>query len=319
MGFEGIKLDALYYDDPGSTPGKNPAEVLHAILRSWEGYNLSSIDTRNTTVHAWGPDMIDFLADCNTTEISVPPWREWAGQLDCMVPWERPNFRARSAFVKASGLGQVLSADYRAGQLTSTAVDALRESIEGAPNNLDTINLDLYGGKISDIPADATAFPHREGTLFHIQAYSSWSKAQGQEGSTISKEWLDNIATTIFPYTSGYAYRNYPSETQPSWPQAYFAGNVKRLIQQKSLYDPSGMFSSYTQSIPVVPKSCPGTGQDASWWIPVHVAVTSLAAVVVVCIAAIALVRLRRRCKESSRARQRPLEIRLIVDHYQEI
>jgi len=104
--------------------------------------------------------------------------------------------------------------------------------------------VDLYGGgqsAISAVPANATAFAHRDAFL----VYQLYASAPGlvppypEDGIA----FVDGMVSTLVPDPTG-AYPNYidPTLTQSEWRQLYFGAHVKRLEQIKREVDPGNVF-----------------------------------------------------------------------------
>jgi len=123
-----------------------------------------------------------------------------------------------------------------------------------------------YGGKMHEISASKTPFPHRKGNLFLIEYLTSW----GEDGIEANNLYL-NMAKTFYEFMTPYVsnspreaflnYRdlnigaNYPSNATTkvdiarSYGIKYFRGNFDRLVHVKSKVDPHNFFR-YEQSIP---------------------------------------------------------------------
>ncbi|CAL9016051.1 unnamed protein product [Prunus brigantina] len=128
-----------------------------------------------------------------------------------------------------------------------------------------------YGGRMSEISASETPFPHRKGNLFEIQYLVFWNDDKETEKNI---GWLRRLYASMAPYVSKSpraAYLNYrdldldfqqdlgrnhdanTSYAQASiWGLKYFKGNFRRLVHVKTLVDP-GNFLRNEQSIPVLP------------------------------------------------------------------
>jgi len=108
---------------------------------------------------------------------------------------------------------------------------------------------DSYGGKIADVAADATAFPHRAGTLFCIQYYSSWTHAADTPTHLAQ---VANVAAAMRSHLPGgpASYVNYCDLDLPNYAAAYWRGNLARLVTVKQQYDPDNLFH-HAQSVPV--------------------------------------------------------------------
>jgi FAD/FMN-containing dehydrogenase len=110
-----------------------------------------------------------------------------------------------------------------------------------------TVVCDPYGGAISRVPADATAFAHRAGTLFGLQYVTQWDDPSHTESRL--KDMHDAYAA-MRPYMSGSAYVNYCDIDLDNWADAYWGQNLPRLKQIKAKFDPDNVFR-HAQSVPL--------------------------------------------------------------------
>jgi len=143
--------------------------------------------------------------------------RRWAGCADggCGdVP--RASFDASSIYV-----ARPLSARGRRAFLA--AADA------GA-----TLILDAYGGAINRVPADATAFVHRD-ERFSVQILSYAPIAT-------ARRRVRRARALIAPFGGGGAYQNYADLDLRSPRRAYYGANLGRLRSIKAAVDPDGRF-----------------------------------------------------------------------------
>jgi hypothetical protein len=121
-----------------------------------------------------------------------------------------------------------------------------------------------YGGRMSEISESATPFPHRAGNIYKIQQLVYW-----EEEETAASErhirWIRRLYGYLAPYVSKSpraAYVNYrdldigsngkgnTSYRRASiWGTKYFKSNFDRLVQVKTIVDPSNFFKN-EQSIP---------------------------------------------------------------------
>ena len=91
------------------------------------------------------------------------------GFLDAVKHFAGP-LDYESVFMKAKS-------DYVLDPLGANAIQAMLAAVAAVPAGGVVLLCDSYGGKISDVAADATAFPRRDGTQYCIQYYSSWTRA----------------------------------------------------------------------------------------------------------------------------------------------
>ncbi|XP_074267503.1 berberine bridge enzyme-like 4 [Silene latifolia] len=117
-----------------------------------------------------------------------------------------------------------------------------------------------YGGRMSEIPENATAFPHRSGNLFKMQYITQWQ--DGSEQSLIKNiQATRDLHDTFTPYVSSNPretflnYRDIDIGTNVngnlSFAMDFFKDNVNRLLQVKAKVDPTNFFK-YEQSIPIL-------------------------------------------------------------------
>ncbi|XP_010261630.1 PREDICTED: berberine bridge enzyme-like 4 [Nelumbo nucifera] len=128
------------------------------------------------------------------------------------------------------------------------------------------MQLNPYGGRMSEISESATPFPHRKGNIYKIQYIIIWQQNGTQE---IKRHinWVRELYKYMTPYVSKSpreAYLNYrdldigknnkgnTSYSQASiWGRKYFKNNFDRLVYVKSKVDPGNFFRN-EQSIPAV-------------------------------------------------------------------
>ena len=120
--------------------------------------------------------------------------------------------------------------------------DAFERIIDGfqrTPSVYTMARFDLLGGgAIARVPADATAFVHRD-SLFYISIITVWERDDETDANVA---WTDEIAASLRPYLSGEVYQNYADEDLVDWPAAYYGANYPRLQQVKREYDPTDFF-----------------------------------------------------------------------------
>ncbi|KAK7331306.1 hypothetical protein VNO77_25528 [Canavalia gladiata] len=124
-----------------------------------------------------------------------------------------------------------------------------------------------YGGKMSEIPSDATPFPHRAGNLFKIQYSVNWDDplpAVAQNFTNQAKR-LYSYMTPFVSKNPRSAFLNYRDldiginsfgknsfEEGEVYGSKYFNDNFNRLVKIKTAVDPDNFFRN-EQSVPVLP------------------------------------------------------------------
>jgi FAD/FMN-containing dehydrogenase len=156
----------------------------------------------------------------------------WAG---CRDPGA-PCLNIPSAFKAKS--------DYVTKPLPPKGIDRLVAAVAARQGrDRAAIYLDSYGGAINRVPADATAFVHRN-ALFSVQYTAQWTGSASD-----SLAWLDRLYAQMRPFASGFAYQNYVDPELKDWQHAYYGSNLARLKAVKRKYDPGNAFH-FRQSIP---------------------------------------------------------------------
>jgi FAD/FMN-containing dehydrogenase len=146
--------------------------------------------------------------------------RRWAGCADgglaACSDYQRSAFAASSVY-----FAQRLSAAGRRAFLDATE--------QGA-----TLILDAYGGAISRVAPDATAFVHRD-VRFSVQilSYAAIPAARSR---------VRRARRLVAPYGNGGAYQNYADPDLDGALRAYYGANLPRLRQIKAEVDPANRF-----------------------------------------------------------------------------
>ncbi|XP_057812232.1 tetrahydroberberine oxidase-like [Salvia miltiorrhiza] len=122
-----------------------------------------------------------------------------------------------------------------------------------------------YGGRMDEIPASATPFPHRAGNLYKIQHLVYWDESENQDSDSYIS-WMRRLYRYLAPYVSSSpraAYLNYRDldigvnnpygktiyARASIWGKKYFKNNFDRLVRVKTMVDPHNFFKN-EQSIP---------------------------------------------------------------------
>ena len=137
--------------------------------------------------------------------------------------------------------------DYVLAPLDDTGTHDMMAAIAPLPAGAIALLCDAYGGRISEVAADATAFPRRAGTQFCIQYYSSWLRASD---TPVHLAQVAGVYAAMRPHMQGASYVNYSDLDLPDYATAYWGANLGRLVAVKQHYDPDNLFH-HAQSVPV--------------------------------------------------------------------
>lgn len=99
-------------------------------------------------------------------------------------------------------------------------------------------DLQSYGGAISDVGRDDTAFVHR-GTLVEFTARAGWTDPAEDETRMAAAR---HVAAAIAPYASGVYVNGLTDDGEDGVRRAYGSATLTRLAALKDCYDPENIF-----------------------------------------------------------------------------
>ena len=123
-------------------------------------------------------------------------------------------------------------------ELSDEAISVMARWAEHLPGEYSNIFIEAIGGVVGRIPSDATAFPHRD-ALFNLGISTGWSDpAKDDEMIERTRQLFDAIT----PFATGGVYSNYLDADEAGRTEGAFGGNLARLLEIKSRYDPENRF-----------------------------------------------------------------------------
>jgi len=166
----------------------------------------------------------------------------------------RTFWQAKNYFFHTTPRGYYeVKSSYASRPLSSAAIQTLVDWIERWPgsSNPDGCGVAVFasGGAINRVPADATAFVHRDEFAL-IATETSWSGRDSESLVGRNLDWIESFAEAMRPHVSGFAYQNFIDRSQADWENAYYGSNLERLTEIKRRHDPDDVFS-FEQSIPL--------------------------------------------------------------------
>jgi FAD/FMN-containing dehydrogenase len=170
-------------------------------------------------------------------EKAIAPIRALATPLVDMV---RP-IRYPEMFAGPEGPPQAFSAgtNILVDGLPARAAETILEYLETATAALAGIQVRVLGGAMARVPADATAFGHREAKLMVNIAAMHERAEERPEHET----WAANLAKALSAGTTAAAYVGFVGdEGEEGVRRAYPRATLERLAQVKRRYDPDNLF-----------------------------------------------------------------------------
>jgi len=160
---------------------------------------------------------------------------EMAGDDDRLgkTSQDRPSQQGHP-FSKSEFFGQPLPAE---------AIAALVENLqeERVTGQLRELDFTPWGGAYNRVPAEATAFFHRD-ELFLLQHAVIVDPDAPAAERQAARRWLTRSWELVRPWGSRRVYQNFPDPDLEDWAHAYYGANYDRLVRIKARYDPDDIF-----------------------------------------------------------------------------
>ncbi|HEY4303166.1 MAG TPA: FAD-binding oxidoreductase [Gemmatimonadaceae bacterium] len=134
--------------------------------------------------------------------------------------------------------------------VSDTFIEAAVSAFEKVPSPLSAMMLEHFGGEVSRVPRDATAFDQRD-SEYNLVIVSRWADHAEREKNVA---WARETSDMAAGFTTGRVYLNYigAGEAPERVRDAFGPEKFARLSSIKKKYDPSNMFRM-NQNIPPAP------------------------------------------------------------------
>jgi FAD/FMN-containing dehydrogenase len=187
--------------------------------------------------------MLVYAGDEKVGKRVIAPFREIATPIADMIqpmrypeiyPPEDPNYRpvaaARTMFVDS---------------IDRTVAGSILERLQTSTASMAVAQLRVLGGAMARVPADATAFAHRDSKIMVNLA----ALYQQPEEKSVHEAWVSDFAAAL-KQSDGGAYVNFLGDEGRERIRAAYPGSTwDRLVTIKTLYDPTNLFQ-LNQNIP---------------------------------------------------------------------
>jgi FAD/FMN-containing dehydrogenase len=254
-----------------------PFEHARALIRAWQRWAPTGPDELDATLRlsatggAEAPPVVDLFgvllgseadigdllgdlvaqvgADPTTADRRQVSYRDAKRYLDGLGPSDR--WRDEPPPPPPRDDGHVFTkSELFQRPMPDEAIDALVEHFAPGPIACRAREVTFlpWGGAYNRVPADATAFAHRD-ALFLVQHLLVLDPGTDRAASGSARDWLAGSWALVRPWGSGAVYPNFPDPDLADWGRAYYGANYERLRQIKARYDPDGVFR-FHQSIP---------------------------------------------------------------------
>lgn len=233
-----------------------PVPKAVAVMKAWQAWAPVAPDSI-TSIFRVGRDTSGLVA-LRCVGQSTDSERKLAAEIEKLTRIAAPTKQSMSTktFGEATrhfgGDGAYSSifmkgkSDYAVEPMSDRGMATLMNQILALPTGAVVAMCDAYGGAVSRVASEATAFNHRN-ALYSIQYYSQWSDVSK---TALRLEMIRAVHASMRPFVSGRAYVNYCDLDLKNWPDAYWGTNLERLKSVKRTWDPENFFR-HAQSIPI--------------------------------------------------------------------
>jgi len=165
---------------------------------------------------------LDTLADTLGTHVGRQPYAQWQQAFDALLTPGARNYWKTHNF---AGLDDDL-------------IDILADHAGRLPTPECEILVAMLGGAVTRVPADATAYPHRD-ARFVMNVHGRWRERE-EDAAVIA--WSRSLFNAAAPFATGGAYVNFMTEDESERVQTAYGPAYQRLAQLKRRYDPDNVF-----------------------------------------------------------------------------
>jgi FAD/FMN-containing dehydrogenase len=162
--------------------------------------------------------------------VGPAPFAAWQTAFDpLLTPGERNYWKSHDFIELADGF-----------------LDVLVKAVRHLPSPQCEVFVGNLGGAINRVPADATAYPHRN-VNFVMNVHTRWS-SPSDDAACIA--WARSLYDAAAPFATGGVYVNFMPEDETQRVRAGAYGpNYDRLAKIKGKYDPRNLFRM-NQNVP---------------------------------------------------------------------
>ena len=124
--------------------------------------------------------------------------------------------------------------------LKTDAIDAIIRAVEQRPSLQSVVPIWHFGGAMTRVPSDSTAFFHRT-VPFMVSFDAIWAQADDADANI---DWVRSNWAAMMAFSNGGLYVNFPglAEEGNALARAAYGDNYDRLAAIKAQYDPSNFF-----------------------------------------------------------------------------
>jgi len=178
-----------------------------------------------------------YAGDMEAGENVLAPIREYGDPIaDVVGPHQYAEFQQAFDPLLEEGARNYWKS-HNFSTVSDDAIDTVVEYARDLPSPLSEIFFGQLGGAMGRVPADATAFPHRDAE-YGMNVHTRWEDPADDDRCI---DWSRKFFDAMAPYATGGVYMNFISEDEGEEDLAY-GTNQRRLAEVKAAYDPENLF-----------------------------------------------------------------------------
>jgi FAD/FMN-containing dehydrogenase len=181
--------------------------------------------------------MFVYAGDAADGAAALEPFRQVATPMAEMVaPMPYPGIYAMLEGAEARG-HEVIRSRFL-DKIDDNAIDAMLDAMAAAPSPMAMLQLRVLGGAMARVPADATAFAHRDASVM----VAVLDPFEDPESRPAQIAWVEDLHEALAPNAVG-VYSNFlEREGEERIREAYGPSTYQRLSLIKRHYDPTNLF-----------------------------------------------------------------------------
>ncbi len=167
----------------------------------------------------------------------VKPLRELGPEVDMVGPMPYTMLNSMLDEIVPKGILSYSKSDYFDG-FSEAAIDEMIAWAERKPAPLALTHLNHFGGAVSQVSNDATAFAHRDAPF----AFSQDSFWEDPDESEANIKWVQDFWQVMRAHSPKGAYVNFMADEGEDRVKESYGDNYDRLVELKNKYDPNNLF-----------------------------------------------------------------------------
>jgi FAD/FMN-containing dehydrogenase len=179
-----------------------------------------------------------YAGDMAEAEAALAPLRSFGNPIaDAITPHSFLDFQsAFDPLLTPGARNYWKSHDFL--DLSDGLIETTLPYVDSVPTFGCEIFIAQMGGATNRIPADATAYPHRD-VEFIMNVHGRWDDPADDERGVA---WCRELFAAVTPYATGGVYTNFMTEEESDRVGEAYGESWERLVALKTKYDPNNFF-----------------------------------------------------------------------------